>query len=74
MAEHFLDAMGEMCPLPILRSDRVYKKLNKGDTLVVLTDHSCALKALPQHFTRYRTEPKVEEVARGIWKIYIRKT
>lgn len=74
MAEHHIDAMGEMCPLPILRSDKVYNKLNKGDILVVTTDHSCSLKAFPLHFVRYRSKTEIKEVARGIWQIYIYKT
>jgi len=74
MAEVYLDVLGEMCPLPILRSDKVFKTMAPGDKLIVTTDHSCAMKGVPLHFRKFPARTEVIPVARGIWKIIIEKT
>lgn len=73
MGEYKLDVLGEMCPLPILRSDKLFKTLAPGDRLVVVTDHSCALKGIPLHFKKLQAETQISLVAKGIWQIIIEK-
>lgn len=74
MAEHHLDVLGEMCPLPILRAEKAFQKLQAGDVLVVTTDHSCAMKGIPLHFRKHAARTTVQPAARGIWKIVIVRT
>lgn len=73
MGEFILDVLGEMCPLPILRSDKLFKTLQQGDKLVVVTDHSCAMKGIPLHFKKLPAEIQISQAAKGIWKITIEK-
>lgn len=73
MAEFKLDVLGEMCPLPILRSDKLFKTLLPGDRLIVVTDHSCAMKGIPLHFKKLPAETQISQVAKGIWEIVIEK-
>lgn len=74
MSEHHLDVMGEMCPLPILRSEKIFKTLKAGDTLIITSDHSCTVKAVPLHFAKYKAKTDINQVAKGIWQISIMKT
>lgn len=73
MGEYKLDVLGEMCPLPILRSDKIFKTLAPGDKLLVITDHSCAMKGIPLHFKKLPAETQVSQVAKGVWEISIEK-
>ncbi|MCZ4279333.1 sulfurtransferase TusA family protein [Kiloniella laminariae] len=44
MAEHFLDATGLKCPIPVLRARKAMKPLVAGDELVIhATDPSALL-------------------------------
>lgn len=73
MNTYFLDVLGEMCPIPILRAEQRLKDLKPGDVLVVESDHSCVAEALPPHFRKKRCRVTVTEVANGIWQIQITK-
>jgi len=73
MGEYKLDVLGEMCPLPILRSDKLFKALLPGDKLVVVTDHSCAMRGIPLHFEKLQAQTQISQVAKGIWEIIIEK-
>ena len=42
MMEHFLDARGLICPLPVLKARKVLLSLQPGDTLRVSTEHGIA--------------------------------
>ncbi|MGI9950744.1 sulfurtransferase TusA family protein [Moorellaceae bacterium AZ2] len=41
-----LNVYSEMCPIPILRTKVRLKSLNRGDILIVETDHSGTTQAL----------------------------
>ena len=52
MTEHFLDARGLICPLPVLKARKVLLSLQPGDTLrVQVTD-----KAAPKDFRLFCDE------------------
>lgn len=66
MSEHFLDASGLICPLPVLRARKTLEKLPAGDILRVrVTD-----KSAPKDFALYCAETghallRIEETAAG---------
>lgn len=66
-----IDCLGDMCPIPILKTRRELKKMKSGEVVKVVTDHSCVLEAVINHFKKY--EISHEEVMNGIWEISIRK-
>lgn len=49
MAEIFLDTLGEICPIPLLRAEEQVKTMSTEDVLVLETDHNCTLRLLPRH-------------------------
>ncbi len=73
MAIYFLDALGDMCPIPALKAEKKLKDLKEGDVLVVESDHSCAMTSIPNYLKKRKHEITIEVVEEGIWQIKIVK-
>lgn len=72
--ENFIDALGEMCPIPILRAEKALKSLKAGDKLVLETDHSCSIQSVTNHFQeKFNYKCECLQVEEGIWQITIEK-
>ncbi len=74
MAEIELDCLGEACPIPLVKAENKMKELEVGDTLIVIIDHSCALKNVPEWARKNNHICEVEETGDGEWEIFIEKT
>ncbi|HPJ21235.1 MAG TPA: sulfurtransferase TusA family protein [Clostridia bacterium] len=68
-----LDCMGEACPIPLIKTEKALEELEVGDTLIVLIDHSCAMKNVPEWARKQGHEVELEEVDDGEWECYIEK-
>lgn len=66
-----VDCLGDMCPIPILKIRKEIKKIDSGDTLKIVTDHSCVLESIMSNFKKYNITH--EEVINGVWEIFINK-
>lgn len=69
--EYELDCFGEICPIPILRIKNELQKLNSGDILKVVTDHSCAVESILDYMKKRKFNVTKEEVINGVWEIKI---
>ena len=67
-----LDCLGDMCPIPVLKTIKELKNINTGDTLKIVTDHSCVLESLTNKFKKHHIA--YEEVINGVWEIYLTKS
>lgn len=67
-----VDCVGEICPVPLIKAQIQYKKINAGDSITIITDHSCTSQALKEAFKKYACDIEVEEED-GIWEIKIIK-
>ncbi len=74
MAEYELDCLGEACPVPLVKTENKLKELEVGDTLIVIIDHSCALKNVPEWARKQNHEVEVEEIGDGEYEIFIDKS
>jgi TusA-related sulfurtransferase len=74
MAEHRLDCTGEACPIPLLKAEKKLGQLEVGDVLIVETDHSCAVKNIPEWARKHGHIVDLEEIDEGRWEIIIEKT
>jgi len=74
MAEYELDCLGEACPVPLVKTENKLKELAVGDTLIVIIDHSCALKNVPEWARKQNYDVEVEEIGDGEYEIFIDKT
>ncbi|MCM0648222.1 sulfurtransferase TusA family protein [Clostridium swellfunianum] len=70
--ESSIDCVGEICPVPVVKAKIQYKKLKPGESLTVITDHSCTSQGLKDAFNKYNCHITVEEDG-GIWHIRIKK-
>ncbi|MDC7223275.1 MAG: sulfurtransferase TusA family protein [Spirochaetales bacterium] len=73
MAEYELDCLGEACPVPLVKTENKLKELEIGDVLVVLLDHSCAMKNVPEWARKEGHNVEIEEVDDGEWECVIEK-
>jgi tRNA 2-thiouridine synthesizing protein A len=75
MADHFIDSLGEMCPIPIIRAEKKIKQIKVKERVVLKTDHSCSISSVTTHFQgKYGYICSVTEEEEGIWRIIIEKT
>ncbi|MGE5630533.1 MAG: sulfurtransferase TusA family protein [Caulobacteraceae bacterium] len=74
MAEIRLNCLGEACPIPLIRTQKKMKTMKIGEILIVETDHSCAMKNVPEWARKEGHGVDIEEVDDGQWEIYIEKT
>lgn len=68
-----LDCLGEACPVPLIKTEKALEGMEIGDTLIVLIDHSCAMKNVPEWARKQGHEVELEEVDDGEWECYIEK-
>ena len=73
MKEVELDCLGEACPVPLVKAENKLKELEIGDVLIVLIDHSCAMKNVPEWARNEGHNVEIEEVDDGEWKVIIEK-
>lgn len=72
--DHFLDALGEMCPIPIIKAEKTLLKIPVNDRVILETDHSCSISSVTNHFkTKYGYPCEVIVIEDGIWQIIIEK-
>ena len=74
MKEYQLDCLGEACPVPLIKTQKKIESMEIGDVLVVNTDHSCAIKNIPEWANQAGYSCEVEEIDDGEWNIIIEKT
>jgi tRNA 2-thiouridine synthesizing protein A len=68
----YIDCVGEICPVPVIKAKIQYKKLKPGESVTVITDHSCTSQGLKEAFKQHNCDITVEE-ENGIWNITIKK-
>jgi len=66
-----LNCLGDMCPLPLLKAVAAMKKLPADVALTVVTDHSCTVESIREHFTSRRCILEIHEAISGVWEITI---
>lgn len=68
-----IDCLGEFCPVPILKIKAELKIISKGDSFMVVTDHSCVLQSIQDHFKKSNNTVEADEVINGVWEIIVTK-
>ncbi|MCL0069773.1 sulfurtransferase TusA family protein [Dehalococcoidia bacterium] len=73
MKEVVVDALGEACPVPLIKTQNAIKKLAIGDILILQIDHSCAMKNVPEWARKEGHNVELEEVGDSEWEVIIEK-
>jgi len=68
-----IDCLGDMCPVPVIKAKKELKKINAGDSLLIVTDHSCVARSLVEKLQQGDYEIDENEVMNGIWEITVTK-
>ncbi len=66
--ENILDVRGEICPYPMLKTNKELDAVNSPE-LKVLTDHSPALMTIPPQAIKRGYSCEIEETSQGEWSI-----
>lgn len=74
MKEYVIDALGEACPVPLIKAQNQIKAAEVGDVVILQIDHSCAMKNVPEWARKDGYNVEVEEVDDGEWEVIIEKT
>lgn len=73
MGTYYLDIWNEMCPIPIIKTQRKLKEMSCGDILILETDHSCTSRALVLWAREHGHDVEENEVSNGIWRLKVTK-
>lgn len=73
MSIRTLDMVGEVCPVPLLKTQEVFSTLPAGDALVVETDFARSVRNITQWCARLGLMYDVRDVEDGVWQIAIKK-
>ncbi len=66
-----IDCLGDMCPVPYLKASKELAKLEKGDSVLIITDHSCVARALVEKLAKDSYLIEEDEVMNGVWEITV---
>lgn len=68
-----INCFGDFCPLPLLKARNAAKELSVGESCMLITDHSCVVESIKEHFHQRKFILSVDEVMNGVWEITITK-
>ncbi len=68
-----IDCFGDICPIPILKSEKALKTLGPGECFMLVTDHSCVVQSIEEKFKKSPIDIHIEEVMNGVWEIIFTK-
>ncbi len=72
--DHKIDAIGEFCPIPIIRAEVKLTQIKPGERVIIITDHTCSSSSVVNHFqTKYNYPCSVTQIGDGIWEITVTK-
>jgi len=58
-----------MCPIPIIQSQKAYNESSPGESFMLVSDHSCVVESVKDHFKNKSVSLSINEVMNGIWEI-----
>jgi len=65
-----LNCLGDMCPVPIMKLMQI-KNIAPGETIKLITDHSCSTESIKEYCKKYGYQITIEEPISGVWEIFI---
>ena len=70
---HRMECLGDHCPLPLMKLQQYQKQLDNGETVLLVTDHSCTCESILSYCKKKNMQTQVYEPIPGIWEITIHK-
>ncbi|MPM41843.1 hypothetical protein SDC9_88503 [bioreactor metagenome] len=69
----WLDCLGDICPVPIMKLQRELGSMESGEHVMLVTDHSCTLSSTREFCAIYGLRLEAAEALPGVWEIEITK-
>lgn len=66
-----LDCLGDMCPVPVIKLQQCRNLKNSGDSVKIITDHSCTVESITDFCGKHKFLIDVVEPINGIWEITV---
>ena len=66
-----IDCLGDVCPAPVIKLQAQLPQIRRGLTALVVTDHSCSIKAVEEFCFHNGLDISNEEVINGVWEITV---
>ena len=66
-----MDCLGDMCPVPLMKLQQCDDLQNSGDSVRLVTDHSCTCESVQNYCRQKRLLCRVVEPMPGIWELEI---
>jgi len=74
MKPRTLDLTGEVCPVPLMRTQETMDQLPPGAELVIETDYARSVRNISQWCWRQGLGCEIRERRDGTWQVTVRKT
>lgn len=68
-----INCLGDMCPIPMLKLNQALESLKSGESVKLITDHSCVVQSVKNYFKKRRMNVQTDEVINGVWEMIITK-
>ncbi|MFW6161013.1 MAG: sulfurtransferase TusA family protein [Acidobacteriota bacterium] len=72
-ADHTLDCFGLLCPMPVIKTSEIIKKLKMGEILEIIATDKGIKEDIPAWCRQTGQECLKMEEKDGVYKIYIKK-
>ena len=66
-----LDCLGDVCPVPAMRLQKQLKSAAPGESIRMVTDHSCVPRTIKEYCEKRRLHYEATEAMTGVWEITI---
>jgi len=63
-----------MCPLPLMKLLQCHDILDRGESVMVVTDHSCTCESILSYCKKQHWTSAIVEPIQGVWEITISRT
>lgn len=67
-----VNCLGDYCPVPMMKLKNYEKKLANGNTIKLITDHSCVCESVKNYCVTLKYNLDIVEPINGVWEIYIK--
>lgn len=68
-----INCLGEICPVPVIRTQQQLKITKEHESFKVITDHGCTVEELSKFLKKKKVDFNIEEVINGVWEITVLK-
>ncbi len=68
-----LDCLGDMCPVPVMKLQECARMQKPGDSVKLITDHSCTVESVTGFCQKHQLLLSVVEPINGVWELTVTK-